>query len=101
LTQTVGITAAIGTNSISYQASTGRWSQVSAFRTFACLEEINSVGTRRRPLINPTFDKLQINHLVGSDWRGATPAFAAWADRMKAPRLLERCDRVKLRHAAL
>jgi 5'-3' exonuclease len=24
-------------------------------------------------------------------WRGATPAFAAWADRMKAPRLLERC----------
>jgi len=34
-------------------------------------------------------------------WRGATPGFAAWADRMKAPRLLERCDRVKLRHAAL
>ena len=33
-------------------------------------------------------------------WRGATPAFAAWADRMKSPRLLERCDRVKLRHAA-
>ena len=37
MTQTVGITAAIGTNSIGYQASTGRWSQVSAFRTFACL----------------------------------------------------------------
>jgi 5'-3' exonuclease len=34
-------------------------------------------------------------------WRGATPAFAAWAERMKAPRLLERCDRVKLRHAVL
>ena len=33
-------------------------------------------------------------------WRGATPAFAAWADRMKAPHLLERCDRIKLRHAA-
>jgi 5'-3' exonuclease len=33
-------------------------------------------------------------------WRGPTPAFAAWADRMKAPRLLERCDRVKLRHMA-
>src|SRR6266513_5405508 len=33
-------------------------------------------------------------------WRVATPAFAAWADRMEAPRLLERCDRVKLRHAA-
>ena len=34
-------------------------------------------------------------------WRGATPGFAAWADRMEAPRLLERCDRVKLRHAVL
>ena len=32
-------------------------------------------------------------------WRGATPAFAKWAKRMEAPRLLERCDRVKLRHA--
>src|SRR5246127_1689857 len=27
-------------------------------------------------------------------WRGATPAFAAWANRMEALRLLERCDRV-------
>ena len=26
-------------------------------------------------------------------WRGATPAFAAWADRMKALRLLERCEK--------
>jgi 5'-3' exonuclease len=34
-------------------------------------------------------------------WRGATPEFAKWAKRMEAPRLLERCDRVKLRHAAL
>src|SRR5678810_1069560 len=34
-------------------------------------------------------------------WRGATPGFAAWADRMESPRLLKRCDRVKLRHAAL
>jgi 5'-3' exonuclease len=34
-------------------------------------------------------------------WCGAAPAFAAWVDRMKAPRLLERCDRVKLRHAVL
>src|SRR5438105_4057227 len=33
-------------------------------------------------------------------WRGATPAFAAWAERMKAPRLIERCDRVQLSHAA-
>jgi 5'-3' exonuclease len=34
-------------------------------------------------------------------WRGPTPAFAAWAEKMKAPRLLERVDRVKLRHAVL
>lgn len=34
-------------------------------------------------------------------WRGATPAFAAWAERMEAPRLLERCSRVKLRHSVL
>jgi 5'-3' exonuclease len=27
-------------------------------------------------------------------WRGATPAFAKWADRMKAPRLLDRCEKV-------
>ncbi len=26
-------------------------------------------------------------------WRGATPAFTAWADRMKSPRLLERCEK--------
>jgi 5'-3' exonuclease len=26
-------------------------------------------------------------------WLGATPGFAAWADRMKAPRLLERCEK--------
>ena len=26
-------------------------------------------------------------------WRGATPAFADWADRMKSPRLLERCEK--------
>jgi 5'-3' exonuclease len=26
-------------------------------------------------------------------WRGATPAFGAWADRMEAPRLLERCEK--------
>jgi 5'-3' exonuclease len=26
-------------------------------------------------------------------WRGATPAFAAWAKRMEAPRLLERCKK--------
>jgi 5'-3' exonuclease len=26
-------------------------------------------------------------------WRGATPGFAAWAERMEAPRLLERCEK--------
>ena len=26
-------------------------------------------------------------------WRGPTPGFAAWAGRMKAPRLLERCEK--------
>jgi 5'-3' exonuclease len=26
-------------------------------------------------------------------WRGATPAFAAWAEKMAAPRLLERCEK--------
>ena len=33
-------------------------------------------------------------------WRGATPEFSAWADRMEVPRLLERCVRVKLRQVA-
>jgi 5'-3' exonuclease len=33
-------------------------------------------------------------------WRGATPAFAAWTEKMKAPQLMKRCHRVKLRHAA-
>ena len=26
-------------------------------------------------------------------WRGPTPAFAGWAKKMKAPRLLERCEK--------
>src|SRR6478735_5839099 len=26
-------------------------------------------------------------------WRGATPRFAAWTEKMKAPRLLERCEK--------
>ena len=28
-------------------------------------------------------------------WRGATPAFAAWAERMKAPRLLSVAKRLR------
>ncbi len=30
-------------------------------------------------------------------WRGATPAFAAWVERMKAPRLFERCKKAASR----
>ncbi len=26
-------------------------------------------------------------------WRGPTPAFAAWTEKMNAPRLLERCEK--------
>jgi hypothetical protein len=26
-------------------------------------------------------------------WRGATPAFAAWAERMEAPHLLAQCEK--------
>src|SRR5881392_4147317 len=29
-------------------------------------------------------------------WRGATPAFAAWTERMEAPRLLERCEKAAI-----
>src|SRR5437867_2399020 len=29
-------------------------------------------------------------------WRGATPAFAAWTDRMESPRLLERCEKAAI-----
>jgi 5'-3' exonuclease len=32
-------------------------------------------------------------------WRGATPTFAAWVDRMKSPRLLERCEKAAARIA--
>ncbi|MFL6501361.1 MAG: 5'-3' exonuclease H3TH domain-containing protein [Candidatus Udaeobacter sp.] len=34
-------------------------------------------------------------------WRGATPAFAAWANRMEAPRLLERCEKAAANARAL
>jgi 5'-3' exonuclease len=33
------------------------------------------------------------NNVETLRWRDAMPAFAAWADRMKAPRLLERCQK--------
>jgi 5'-3' exonuclease len=40
----------------------------------------------------PLFDTAATLH-----WSGATPAFAAWADRMEAPRLLERCEKAAAR----
>ncbi len=36
----------------------------------------------------PLFKKVETLH-----WRGPTPAFAKWAKRMNAPRLLERCEK--------
>ena len=30
-------------------------------------------------------------------WRGATPAFASWAERMESPRLFERCEKAAAR----
>jgi 5'-3' exonuclease len=30
-------------------------------------------------------------------WRGPTPAFAGWAEKMEAPRLLERCEKAAVR----
>jgi hypothetical protein len=36
----------------------------------------------------PLFDTAEVLR-----WRGPTPAFAAWAERMEAPRLLERCEK--------
>jgi 5'-3' exonuclease len=40
----------------------------------------------------PLFDTAATLH-----WRGATPAFAAWAKWMEAPRLLERCEKAAVR----
>ena len=40
----------------------------------------------------PLFDTAATLH-----WRGATSGFAAWADRMEAPRLLERCEKAAAR----
>ena len=40
----------------------------------------------------PLFDTAATLH-----WRGATSGFAAWADRLEAPRLLERCEKAAAR----
>jgi 5'-3' exonuclease len=39
----------------------------------------------------PLFKKVEILR-----WRGATSAFAAWADRMESPRLFERCEKAAI-----
>jgi 5'-3' exonuclease len=41
-------------------------------------------------------DALLFKKIETLRWRGATPAFAAWADRMEAPRLLERCEKAAI-----
>ena len=48
-------------------------SLASVFRTFASLEETNSARARRRFPVKPSFDKIQINHFVGSHCQGFTP----------------------------
>ncbi len=40
----------------------------------------------------PLFKKVETQR-----WRGPTPDFAAWAERMEAPRLLERCEKAAAR----
>ena len=40
----------------------------------------------------PLFDRAE-----SLRWRGATPAFVAWTERMEAPRLLERCEKAAVR----
>ena len=42
-------------------------------RTLLWLDEINSAGARRSPLVRPSFDNVQINHFVGSHCHGFTP----------------------------
>jgi hypothetical protein len=36
---------------------------------------------------------LLFKRLATLRWHGPTPAFAKWAKRMKAPRLVERCEK--------
>src|SRR6476619_7336651 len=38
-------------------------------------------------------DARLFNDVKTLHWRGATPAFAAWAERMEAQRLIERCEK--------
>jgi hypothetical protein len=42
-------------------------------RSRACVDSIVSRGTRRRLLVRPSLDRLQISHLVGSHCHGFTP----------------------------
>ena len=64
-----------------------RWSRSSA-RSEACKLALlfKKLATLRTDA--PLFKKIETLR-----WRGAAPAFAAWAERMEAPRLLERCEK--------
>jgi hypothetical protein len=42
-------------------------------------------------------DARLFNDVKTLHWRGATPAFAAWAERMEAQRLIERCEKAATR----
>jgi 5'-3' exonuclease len=59
----------------------------------------NILGERRdfallfKKLATLRTDALLFKKVETLRWRGATPAFAAWAKRMEAPRLLERCEK--------
>ena len=53
--------------------SVATWSLVTVHLTFASLDEIDSARARRRPLVSPILEKLQINHFVGSHAQGFTP----------------------------
>jgi hypothetical protein len=55
---------------------------------FFCRERPRRTAGARLRTDAPLFKKVETLR-----WRGATPAFAAWAERMKAPRLLERIEK--------
>jgi hypothetical protein len=52
-----------------------------------------TVARRQQKLATLRTDARLFKTVSTLRWRGATPAFAAWAERMEAPRLLERCEK--------
>ena len=63
--------------------------------------ELPAEGSRGQPELALLFKKLAtlrtdaplFENVDALRWRGPTPAFAEWAQRMEAPRLLERCEK--------